>query len=291
MALRKKLLPTFNGVASGGTATVDLPIGLLYHVIWIKIGYDGANASKETAGSAANQIVGDIRVKINGKVQRVFTAKELNAMNSSNGSQFALKTSGTMGSSGYREYIPIFLAEPWREDVREQVLSAWNVNQVRSFQIEVDIKTITSPIVAGYYEFEPSPGGDIGTIVKVIRQTFAVNGTSIDLNTIDRRDYLQALHLFSTSDTKYVTKLKLTANGTEIQDLIDYLENRAINLSRGLNPDTTAAPRFDLILDYDDRLGSALPLDGLNELTLQLHFDASTAGTIVVLMVKAGKPE
>jgi coat protein len=291
MSLRKKLLPTFNGVASAGTATVDLPIGLLYHVIWIKIGYDAANASKETAGSAANQIVGDIRVKINGKVQRTFSAKELNSMNSANGSQFALKTSGTMGSTGYREYIPIFLAEPWREDVREQVLPAWNVNGVRSFQIEVDVKTITSPIVMGYYEFEPSAGGEIGTITKVIRQTFAVNGTQIDLNTIDRRDYLQCLHLFSTSDGKYVTKVKFTANSTEIQDLIDYLDNRSINLSRGLNPDVTAAPRFDLILDYDDRIGSALPLNGLNELTLALTFDGATAGTIVVLLVRAGPPE
>jgi hypothetical protein len=290
MSLRKKLLPTFNGVASAQTATVDLPIGLLYHVIWLKVGYDATNASKETAGTAANQIIGDIKVKINGKVQRTFSAKQLNAMNSANGSQFALKTSGTMGSSGYREYIPIFFAEPWREDVREQVLSAWSVDGVRSFQIEVDIKTISSPIVAGFYEFEPATG-TLGSIVKVVRQTFAVNGTAIDLNTIDRRDFLQALHLFSTSDGKYVTKLKLTANSVEIQDLIDYLENRAINLSRGLNPDTTAAPRFDLVIDYDDRIGSALPLNGLNELTLHLEFDGATAGTIDVLLVRAGAPE
>jgi hypothetical protein len=290
MSIRRKLLPTFNGVASGGTATVDLPLGLKYHVIWLKVGYDGANASKETAGTLANQIIGDIRVKINGKVQRVFTAKELNAYNASNGSAFALKTSGTMGSSGYREYIPIFLSEPFRKDVREQELSAWNMNGVASFQIEVDIKTITSPIVAGFYEYEPADG-QIGTIVKMIRQTFAVNGLSIDLNTLDRKDYLQSLHLFATSDGHYVTKVKFTANGGEVQDLIDYLENRALLLSREFNPDTVAAPRFDLVMDYNDQIGRALPLSGLNELTLQLHFEAATAGTIVVLIVRAGPPE
>ena len=305
--LRTKLLPTFNAIpasGSAGTATVDLPVGLMYHAVWLRVGYDATNGTnpneKYTGNSAANQIIGDIRVKINGKTQRIFSAKQLNALNSAYDSACALITTGTAGSSGYREFIPIYFAEPWRKDVREQELSAWNVVGVRSFQIEVDLKALTSPVLGGFYEFEPGDTSrDIGTIVKHFRQTFAAAGTAIDINTLDRRDRLQAIHLFATSDGKYVDNVKLTANGVELRDVaMDYLDNYASLKARGMNPNITAnsttnylGPQFDVVMDYNDALAANLLLNGLDELTLRTEFSAAASGTIDALIERAGPPE
>jgi len=287
MTPRKKVLPTFNAVSSGQTATCDLPVGALYHGIELNAG--------DANGLVIGSLITEIRVKLNGKVQRVHTPAQLNAMNGVNGADFLFKTSGTLGNSAYRTYLPIFFAEPWRDDRAQRKAGTWNVTaeDVRSFQLEVDFAAVTTPVISGSYWYEPPRSGGIGLIQKVIQQTQAAVGTVQDFNTLDRRDLLQAIHLFATTDAtpRYVNKLKLTANGVEIQDLITTLENQAILLWNEMNPDTSATPRFDLILDLDDGIDSWLPLNGLSELTVHVEYNLSAAANMVMLIVRVGPPE
>ena len=300
--IRTRILPTANSVASGKTATIDLPIGIKYHSVGLTIGYDGSNASKETAGTAANQVVNDIRVLINGKLQRLHSLKQLNAINIANGSQYAIRTSGSMGSSGYREYIKIFLSEPWRKDIRQQAMGAWNMNpaDVRSFQVQVDFATITSPVLSGYYEFEELGDARLGGILKWIRQTFPAVGSSVEAATIQRPvgDFLQALQFFATSDGKYVNQLKLTVNGAQVQEEIDYLTQRARLFGWDLNPDTNAysttnylSPRFDLPFDVDDPIAQAIRLELVRELTFKATLDSAASGTLDVMVGRIGAPD
>jgi len=83
----------------------------------------------------------------------------------------------------------------------------------------------------------------------------------------------------------------LTANGVEIQDLLTNTENQVILNNREMQPDLSATPRFDLAMDYDDPVGRALQLDGLAEFTLHVEYNASAAGTMAALIVRAGAPE
>lgn len=301
--IRTKILPAANSVASGQTATIDLPVGIRYHKIGLTWGYDGSNAGKETVGgTAAEQIISDIKVLINGKVQRIFSAKQLSHLNIVYGSEFQTRTSGSAGSSGYREYAPLLFAESYRKDVRQQDAMAWNIHpdDVRSFQLQVTFNTITSPILTGFYEFDELRGR-LGIIQKVLRQTFPAVGTVVESATITKpiTDWLQAIHLFATSDGKYVDNAKLTVNGALVQEEINYLTNRARLFQWGLNPDTNAyaadptylSPRFDIILDVDDPLQSALPLAGVSELTLKATLDSAASGTIDALVVRAGPAE
>lgn len=301
--IRTKILPAANSVASGKTATIDLPVGIRYHKIGLVWGYDGSNAGKETVGgTAAEQIIGDIKVLLNGVVQRQFTAKQLSHLNIAYGSEFQTRTSGSAGSSGYREYVPLLFAEPFRKDTRQQSAMAWNCHpdDVRSFQLQVTFETITTPILQGYYEFDELTGR-LGIISKVFRRTFPAVGTTVEsaLLGMPPGDFLQALHFFATSDGKFVNRLKLTANGAQILEEIDYLENRARNFQWGLNPDTNAyaadptylSPRFDLAIDVDDPLQSALPLANINELTFKATLDGAASGTIDALIVRAGTRE
>src|SRR5690348_5945828 len=100
MSLRNQLLPTFRAIAAGQTATCILELGKRYHVIWLEL--------SDTNGVtlASGNLIGEIRVLLNGKVQRRMTGVELNALNSLNGPAYAVKTAGVPGTAAYRTYLP-----------------------------------------------------------------------------------------------------------------------------------------------------------------------------------------
>jgi hypothetical protein len=239
-----------------------------------------------------------MRVKVNGKVQRTHTAVELNVCNAVNGAAYAEKTSGTDGQANRRHYLPIFFAEPWRKGNAEAQASAWNAVGIESLQVEVDVKAgLAAPIVEGFYEYD-NPVAGLGMIQKWIRQTFPALGTAQDFNTIDRRDFIQAIHLFPTVEAtpKYVNLVKFTLNGEAIVDEITTLQNQAMLLGRELNPDVSAVPRFDLVFDHDDPINSALPTQSnngqrANEMTLHVEYNAAAAGNLVAQILRTGLPE
>jgi len=283
MTLRKKLLPTFNNPVAGQTATINLTLGQKIHTIWLAIG-DGVGLTFDT-------VVNEIRLLVNGKVQRRMLASELNAINSLNGTIYAAQTSGTLANPAYRTYLPIFLAEPWRKTNQEAAALAWNLAgpTVASASLEVDIAAgMVAPVISGWYEWSP-PDGGLGAITKWIRQTFGASGTEQDFNSLTRGDFYHAIHLFPPTGG-YVDKVRLTADGVIFQDVINALENQVMLINRGLNPDLSGG-RFDLVLDADDPINSALPTTGVNELSLHVEYSATASGNLVALIEKSGPPE
>src|SRR6266404_7567 len=122
MTLRKKLLPSFTKPVSGQTATCNLDLGKKIHIIWLELGYDATNANKElNPTDPANEMIGEIRLLVNGKVQRRIRGAELDQLNLLNGSQYgqSLGNAIVVGTAGYRTHVPIFLAEPWRNNNAE----------------------------------------------------------------------------------------------------------------------------------------------------------------------------
>jgi hypothetical protein len=300
MTLIRKQLPTFSGVAAGQTAVCDLDLGKRYHIAWLTLG------NNAVAANTLADLVDEIRVKVNGKVQRTHTAVELNAINaingapyvSASGSAYGEKTSGTAGQADYRHYLPIFFAEPWRKGNLEAQARALNAVGVDSFQIEVDVVAgLAAPIVEGFYEFDAPVTKEIGLIQKWIRQTFPAVGTQQDFNTIDRRDWIEAIHLFPTVETtpKFVNVVKFTLNGVAVFDQITTLQNQAMLLGRELSPDVVAVPRFDLVFDHDDPINSALATNPggtrAQEMTLHVEYNAAANGNLVAQIIRTGPPE
>lgn len=297
--LRRKLLPTFTKPVSGQTTTCNLDLGKKYHVIWLVLGYDAANAGKTlNPANAANDMVGEIRLIVNGKVQRRVRGRELDQLNKLNGSQYGaidnvpIATAAALGATGYRIHVPIFLAEPWRKSNAEAAVTGWNLAgpTVASASIEVDFNTIDTPFISGYYEWSP-PDGGLGAICKWIRMTFGAAGTTQDFNTIEKRDYYHSLHLFPPTGAGYVNKVQLTADGVVIHDLLTTGNNQALLKQRDLNPDVAAVPRFDLVLDADDPINNALLANGLQEFTLHVEYSEATSGNLVVIAQRSGPPE
>lgn len=286
--LRIKQLPTFDAVAAGKKAVVNLPLGLRYHVAWLELG------NNAVAANEISDLVDDIVVKINGKPQRTHTGDQLNGLNLLNGADFGVKSFGTAGQADRRHFLPIYFAEPWRKTASEVQSLALRANGIESFQVEVNVKAgLAAPILQGFYEFDYD-NRDIGFLSKVARQDFTAAGTSRDITTIEKRDFIEGIHLLPTSDGKIVTEVKLTANGEELRDRITQYQMYAALKARELNPPAPGV-RFDLVFDYDDPVNGALPTQQngrpINELTLKVTWDAAANGTQTVLIKRTGPPE
>src|ERR1044071_6317112 len=99
MSIRKKILPTADALPRGsaaGTATINLTLGKRHHSIALELSDDGTSSAGNATDMDAtlDALVSDIRVKINGKAQRLHTGSQLNAINGVNGNAFRAKSSG-----------------------------------------------------------------------------------------------------------------------------------------------------------------------------------------------------
>jgi len=287
--LRIKQLPTFDSVAAGKKAVCNLPLGLRYHTITLELG------NNAVAANAITDLVDDIVVKINGKPQRISTGDQLNQLNAVNGPAHMLTATGVDGQATRRLRLPIHFAEPWRKSVDEVQALALRANGIDSFQLEVNMKAgLAAPLLSGWYEFDYD-NRPIGLISKWTRQDFSAVGTSVDITTINKIDFIEAVHLFPTSDGKFVSDVKLTANGEELRDKITVVQNAATLTGREMVPDTSATPRYDLVFDYDDPVNGALPTQAngepIRELTLKLTWNAAAAGVQTAIIKRTGPPD
>lgn len=281
-------LPSFSGVAAGVTATGDIPVGPRYHVIWLQV--------SDSAGSLVTEIVSQIRLKVNGKVQRTMSPAELEALNGLMGADYAAYTTGSEDTD-LVTYIPIFLAEPWRKMLAAQDGLAWGTGNLSTFQIEIDINAgITSPQIAGFVEVDNSvvkstegveTQAGLGVICKWTRTMIPVNGTTQDITTFPRRDYYQQISFFDA----YISRVEVKVENFTVRD-VTKAQNDAVLLSRDMAP---LAGRFDLVFDHDDVLNSALPMivggRAVNDFQVKLHLSSGTARNITTIVQTLGKAD
>lgn len=308
----RRQLKTFESVPAATTATTTvysrLTLGEKIRAIHLVIG----DSAGTTIGSLASPtLLGDIRLKINSNTQWQISAQELSYLNTMRGARFGTLTTGTPGDAGYRTRLSLFFAEPWRNGivrdsrngsfVRESELGALNLLGISDALLEVDFRaSITSPIIGGYYEFEAADG-NIGAIKKIYRETFGTSAIAPDITTLSKaRGPYQAMHLFPTSDYKYVESLKLTRNTEEVRQDITRYENDAILIRAGFNPtslDTTSNTTktntgvYSEIFDYTDQVEDFLSVGGSRELTLKPTFDGVPSGALKVISEVIGNPD
>lgn len=98
----------FNAVAAGQTATLNLPATRIYH--GVRLVYTTVTAGGATQANMEAELT-EIRIKVNGKVQRRLSAAHIFALNAYRGKAF---------ETGL---LPIFFSEPWRRTVQQ--LCCW----------------------------------------------------------------------------------------------------------------------------------------------------------------------
>lgn len=212
MALRYQSdLPSFSGVAAGQTATLEVPASGTYYDVTLQYTESGSLTNEaDTEGG-----IDEIRVKINGEVQRRYSAAELIDLNRYYGIAF---------QAGF---LPIFFAEPWMRNAISEDALAWGMNDVSSFQIEVDIASgATSPALAAVAT-KTRENRNLGSIKKVKKYNVAVAATGItNYQTLPKLDSYKAIHANSAN----IDDVKVVVDNIEIFDLTadqvaQYLEN------------------------------------------------------------------
>ena len=231
MPRRKVNLPGFNAVGAGQTATVDLPTDRRYHAIFLRY---KTNANQSTIESD----ITEVRVKVDGKVQRRYSAAEINVINGLNGYSFAAG------------FIPIFFSEPWRRNAGGEDVLAWGMSNIGTFQIEIDIASgATSPTLSGYAVVD-NVQQPLQNIIKVRKQTVGVSATGIvTVSTLPKRDIYHRIHCFENTAAD-ISDVEVTIDSLEVYKMDD-AENSALLATRDFTPDSDV---FHVVFDETQRV-------------------------------------
>jgi len=282
--------------AAGTLGMVDLPLYYDYYSIGFEYQDGGATPQDiiySATGSGAGGVgglIGDIALRINANTKRLHSARELDRLNSVNGSQFTREQIGA--AANMVQTLCMFFYEPWRIDKNDRLVTVATLTPtfgVTSAQLQITLGSAMpatgSLRVFAWVDVPTTTVPKQGPLVKLVtRQDLVTNGTSLDVTTLDQSGFYQTMLMQNPTGagSGYIGKATLKVNGTIFREL-DREGNIASLDYAGMNPSTStsvgvAAPNapfgFDLILDDDDPINSALPAGGQNFI---LHLDFYSA--------------
>jgi len=230
---------SFNAVAPGQAATLDLPVGdLVYHELLIEYGTSTVGGATEVNMEAE---ITEVRIKLDGKVQRVFNAAQLFDINRINGIAFAAG------------FLPIFFSEPWRRTADGEDALGWGTADISTFTVEIDIDgaalnpTLDARIIVDRVRRNNGP------IVKWRRHTVPVTAVGlVNVTTLPRQDAYYRLHSFSVN----IDDVEVTVDQAEEFKLTDG-QMRELYTQHGL---AVPLALTSIIFDYTQRIADALPM-------------------------------
>lgn len=296
----KKLAP-LEGVIPGETATLDLPIGPRYHKIMLTAVVKGPTG----APPKLSDILGLIKIQVNGKTQREFTADELDALNTRNGAEFGVEVTNLttpgdpLGNADKAQFrIPILFAEPFRKSYAAGEMMAWptrwpNGATLGTFQISVKVPdtsgtslhsisaVATIDNVLGTLDANGNP---IFNISKWTRQTVIYTAAGeLFLVNLPKRDLYQQMNFFTQSGDA-ISHIKIVRDGEDILDVDTDVNNRDL-IEYGLNAAAESADRLDVVFDRDDLPDSALPMNGVREFQVIPTLAAAAASNKAITLI------
>lgn len=265
----------FSSVAAGSQATLDLPVGgLVYHALQLTYGTSTGGGPTQANMEAE---VSEVRLKVDGKEQRRFSARELFDI---------LAFYGVPINTG-QLYIPF--SEGWRRAAVGEDSLAWGMADVSSFQVEVDIDSgATAPTLQARALVE-RVARPMGPIVKWRRYNVPVSATGIrTFTTLPRQDAYYAIHCLSSDvdDVEVKVDQQEVFKGTKAQ--VDGLYESA---GRGFVPQSDW---FHIVFDgstgrVSDALamvrGMAPNLQAVQELRVDFNMSAATGFDLITQTV------
>lgn len=270
-------VPTPSGVVTGETATFTLPRGQRYLAVQLRYNDGGGSPNITTA-------INDIKVKVDGKTQRVFTANQLDDLNLLNGSGYGVQNSN--------KDLTLFFEEPWRRTNLAQKELAWGTAGLTSLQIECDLASglttptlsaialVDSQLVRNGDQLIPTP---LGSIVKTYRTNVPIVGTGWFDFTLPRRGNYLRLHALSAN----ISEMEIYVDNVLVR-AVTLQENNNILANYGFN---VIASRFDMIFDYDQLASSVLPMVNANGRRVEdfkIRFNMSSAAAFDLIYQNIG---
>lgn len=285
-------LRNVSNVAASKTALIDIPVGPRYHTIILEHGYA---AGTNTVAAAMSNIT-EVRILVNDRVQRVFSGTQLRDLNILNGTTFDCQG---VPNTAPGVSLPIYFAEPWRKDSASQDALAWQSRNFKSFRIEVDLSTASTPTLVASaviddFVARDTTGKEIEPLfVTMRRQQVAAAGTSFDITTIDKRGLLQQISLYPDSGASQAATIVTVRRDGDIVRELTKSANFALLTNNDMTP--TASGRssniYDLVFDHDDLINSSLNLSGVKEFTLTVEAASAMSGNMTFIVQRYGKLE
>lgn len=272
MARRYPKLGSFNGVGAGQTAILNVGTGPTYHNI--KLRYK-TNANQNTIETD----VEEIRLLVNGKVVRRFSAAELNKINAFNGIAFRAGL------------IPIYFSEPWRRNALGEDTLAWGTANIDTLTIEVDIAAgATAPTLSARAELEDTPRR-LQNIMMWEKMTVPVASSGlITLNTLSKKPSEVYHRLHCLEDTAAdISDVEITLDTLQVLKATD-AENQDDLAPRGFTP---ASDVFHIVFDKTQRVEDGLPMvkgDGSAVSNFNIDFTMAQANSFQIIAEKRGTP-
>jgi hypothetical protein len=260
---------SFNSVAAGSTATVEMPTLGIYQELLLTYGTGTSGGANQTNMEAE---INEIRLVVNGVVQRRMSAAELFAINQYHGQ--AVVTG----------QLPIFLAEPWRRTAQGEDALGWGMADVGSFVVEVDIDSgASSPTLE--ISSERVPGSvNMGPIVKWRRHTITIGATGENvISTLPKSDNYLAMHCASAN----IDDVRVSLDGANVYEgTAAQLEHYAEKYGK-----TWQSSYFHIDASRDNRVSSVLAMkrpDGSGVRDFEVMFNMGSASSFSLIAETVG---
>lgn len=273
------ILPAFNIVAAGSTSVLRLPRNRRYHAIFLQYKTNAAQATIEADLTA-------IRVKVNGKIVREFSAAQLYVILGLNGIAF------TLGM------VPILFSEPKRrtpEGEEYLALNAYETLGIGDVDIEVDVAGgAAAPTLAAFASFDFERPADVHanpllqTVMHWVKRVtpcaaaFPVAAPLTPANYFPNvNGWLHRAHFFDAVMTQGILRTGATPrwNATTVQI-------PALLIPYGL---TKQANTFHMALDADQQYVNGLYLPSEPSLELDIVASGAAGGNAITSIIEVRK--
>ena len=265
-------LDNFNSVGAGQKATLDMPVGPRA-VHSVRVLYGTGTAGGPTRANMEAEI-DRVRVRVDGRTQREFSAAELFAINAYH---------GVAVQDGE---LPIFFSEPWRRTIAGEDALAWRLGDINTFQLEIDINSgATAPTLAARQVFDdiPAEASAMLPIVKWRRFNIPVTATGRrDESGLPKSDAYYGIHAFSGNIDNVLVK----TDQKEWWDLSE-AQMQALLTDYGFVPQTNM---YHIDFAHTARVSDVLPMavGGRQVQDFQIDFTMGAASSFDIVTETIG---
>ncbi len=258
------------GVASGASATVKVPVNRRLHLI--KFFAQATDAVPATV--YGSDVMDEILFYVGGKLIRTATAAELLF--------FAAfrKYSLTVANDG----VPVFFSDPRRASVMDEQVTAWDLWGQTDMTIKVKIKAgLTGVTLSAVMAHDDgyTTNDQKQRVLNVLRQTpFYFNaGSTYDITALDVDKPITRIFLFPEAG-KSITGVKVVVNDTQTVHELTSAQNVSFLKDYDLVAETGAGKCYPVVFDANQQLFDALPVVR----SLRVTVTSSAAGQIKAVL-------
>ena len=263
-------------INSTGTSTVNLLVGRRYHALLLQFMVAGVLATQ----AEIEACVSEVRLIVNGKLMRRFSAAD------------AYKILGLNGIGFNAGFLPIYFSEPNRASVMDEELTSWDLKDENSFTLEIDMTVGAAAIVwSGVMVYDylrnvnPQTQQPFKQIVKWLKQGFNLGSGEVDIDNLPKSNPIQRIHIF----TAEATRVRVKSDSIDVYDETSE-QNEARLAAYGLVQQADTLPA---VFDYTQQLSDYLPVVGkdgtlLNDLNVKVTM--ANAANNVTFITEATSP-